>query len=54
MSAPGQLPTGNEAFVQVLISAIDSAHPTWARPVEAYFRRTDGGWRLVGFERRTP
>jgi hypothetical protein len=52
MAAPAELATGAEAFVQVVISAI-SSRPSWARPVEAYFRRTDSGWRLVGLE-RTP
>jgi hypothetical protein len=53
MSAPGALPSGNDAFVQVLISALDSARPSWARPVEAYFVRKGSGWRLVGLA-RTP
>jgi hypothetical protein len=51
MSAPGQLPGGNDAFVQIQVSAIDPAHPSWEQPVDAYFRRTANGWRLVGLER---
>jgi len=39
-------------FVAVQIAADDPRHPSWASPVDAYFRRAaDGVWRLVGFER---
>jgi hypothetical protein len=43
------LPAGE--FVKVEISATGAPHPTWEVQVDAYFRRTDAGWRLVGFER---
>jgi hypothetical protein len=33
------------------IAATHTTQPTWARPVQAYFRRDASGWKLVGFER---
>ena len=39
-------------FVAVQIAADDPRHPSWATPVDAYFRRgPDAAWSLVGFER---
>ncbi|HET6266853.1 MAG TPA: hypothetical protein VFG11_03980 [Acidobacteriota bacterium] len=38
-------------FIRVDISAVSAQHPTWNRPVQAYFRSDNGGWKLVGFER---
>jgi hypothetical protein len=35
----------------VELSAAESGHPSWERPVRAYFRRLEKNWRLVGFER---
>jgi hypothetical protein len=32
-------------------SATSAEHPTWAQPVQVYFRRQADGWTLVGFER---
>jgi hypothetical protein len=51
VTAPPGLPTAEGAFVAVDIKATDPAHPSWANPVRGFFRRLDGGWRLVGFER---
>jgi hypothetical protein len=51
MSAPDSLPAETGSFVQVAISAETAEHPEWQRPVHTYFRRTPGGWKLVGFER---
>ena len=48
--APAGLPRGEGAFVKVSIGAVGGSHPTWAAPVEAYFRLGPGGWQLVGFE----
>jgi hypothetical protein len=39
------------AFVMVRIAASSPDHPAWAAPVDAYFRRSAGGWKLVGVER---
>lgn len=45
------LPSDSGAWVRVDISASGGAHPSWAKPVRAYFRRGAEGWKLVGFER---
>jgi hypothetical protein len=45
------LPGGRGAFVRADISAVAPANPSWSAPVQAYFRRTTDGWRLVGFDR---
>lgn len=45
------LPGGRGVFVRADISASGAAHPSWAKPVRAYFRRTADTWKLVGFER---
>jgi hypothetical protein len=50
-TAPSGLPTADGTFVRVDIKATDAAHPSWATPVRAFFRRTGPGWKLVGFER---
>lgn len=47
----GALPAENGAFVRVEISASAAGHPTWAKPVHAYFRRQADGWKLIGFDR---
>jgi hypothetical protein len=48
---PGNLPDSSGAFVRVDISATGGANASWERPVQAYFQRDAGSWRLVGFER---
>jgi hypothetical protein len=45
------LPGGRGQFVRVDISAIGGTFSSWTRPVRAYFRRTQDGWKLVGFDR---
>jgi hypothetical protein len=49
--APAGLPAAEGTFVVVDIKATDAAHPSWANPVRAFFRRLGPGWKLVGFER---
>ena len=51
MEAPGGLPTRPGTYVRVELSAVGSSNATWETPVHAYYLRTAGGWRLVGFER---
>jgi hypothetical protein len=51
MPAPPKLPSQPGAFVHVSLSAVSADHPSWAQPVQAYFRRLATGWKLVGFER---
>jgi len=50
-NAPSGLPAAEGAFVRVDIKATDAAHPSWATPVRAVFRRLGPAWKLVGFER---
>jgi hypothetical protein len=52
LQAPSGLPGAEGAFVKVELSAIGGPHPSWERPVNAYFRLHHGSWNLVGFERR--
>jgi hypothetical protein len=51
LSSPGLLPEGPNAFVKIELSAESTVHAAWARPIDVYFRRTPGGWKLVGVER---
>jgi hypothetical protein len=50
MHAPQNL-EGATGFVMVSVRSAGAQHPAWERPVDAFFQRRDGGWRLVGFER---
>jgi len=51
MQAPAALRATAAAFVKVQVSAISTEYPSWAKPVDVYFRRQANGWTLVGFER---
>jgi hypothetical protein len=51
IAGPRDLPAGVGTYVQADISAESAAHPTWQQPVRTHFRRTAGGWKLVGLER---
>jgi hypothetical protein len=51
MPGPPGLPNSPGAFVRIALSASSKAHPSWSTPVDLYFRRTAGGWTLVGLER---
>jgi hypothetical protein len=51
LQAPGPLPRAEGTFVKVDVSAVGSAHEAWAIPASAYFRLSQRGWSLVGFER---
>jgi len=48
---PGLLPTAPGTFIEVDLTADSADHPTWQQPVRTFFRRTSGGWTLVGLER---
>jgi hypothetical protein len=50
-SAPAGLPTADGSFVRVEIRAVNPPHPSWTVPVQTYFQRSAGSWKLVGFER---
>jgi hypothetical protein len=51
LQAPSGIPTAAGAFLKVSLSARSAAHPSWATPVDVYFRRAATGWTLVGLER---
>jgi hypothetical protein len=49
-TAPAALPSGAGSFVRVEIKAVNPP-AVWGIPVQAFFARQGGGWKLVGFER---
>jgi len=49
--APANLPATSGTFVLAEVKAVDSAYPSWTKPVRVFFRRTSAGWKLVGLER---
>jgi hypothetical protein len=51
VQAPADLLRTDGTFIKVSISAVDPPHAAWATPVDVYFRRAGGAWRLVGVER---
>ena len=51
LQAPGDLPQADGAYIKASVSAVDGPHPSWATPVDVYFRRAGGAWQLVGVER---
>ena len=51
LHAPDPIPVSTGSFLRVDISAVSENHPSWSIPVQAYFRRTTEGWKLVGLAR---
>ena len=51
LQAPADLPRADGTYIKVSISAVEPPHPSWAKPVDVYFRRAGNAWRLVGVER---
>jgi len=51
LQAPSGLPRADGAYIKVSVSAIEPPHAAWAAPVDVYFHRTGGAWKLVGVER---
>lgn len=49
--APGELIRGGGEYIMAAISAFHRDHASWAVPVRVWFRRTAGGWQVVGIER---
>jgi hypothetical protein len=48
LSEIGRTPT---EFLKVAVAAAAAPHESWTKPVDVYFRRSGGGWTLVGVER---
>jgi len=51
MQGPANLPRAEGAYIEVDLSAHSDAYPSWREPIRTYFRRTAGGWTLVGLTR---
>jgi hypothetical protein len=51
VKAPAALPTEDNVYIKLEISAQDPTYPAWNVPAHAYFHNTGGNWKLVGFER---
>jgi len=51
LQAPAGLPAAPGSFVKVALSAQSPEHPSWAQPIDVYFKRGATGWTLVGLER---
>ena len=50
-SPPAALPADAGSYVKISIRANELPHPSWAQPVDVYFRRDGGRWRLARIER---
>ncbi len=50
LQAPAGI-SGDQQWGKVSIRAMEPPHAPWSVPVTVYFRRTGGGWQLVGVER---
>jgi hypothetical protein len=51
VKAPGPLPSSPGAFIRIQVAAWEPTIPSWAAPVDVYFRRDASAWTLVGVER---
>jgi len=51
VQGPARLPTAEGAYLKVELGAIGGPAEAWSVPVDAYFRRIGGQWKLIGFER---
>jgi hypothetical protein len=51
LPAPAALTGITGDFIRIALSISGGRNPSWERPVQVYFRRAGGGWRLTGFER---
>jgi hypothetical protein len=51
LPAPAGLLSAAGDYLKVQVRAEAAANPSWSRPVDLYFRRSGGGWQLIGLER---
>jgi hypothetical protein len=51
LEAPSGLPRHDGGFVKIELSSIDGSRPSWAQPINVFFRYQQGQWQLVGLER---
>ena len=51
LEAPAGLTVSPGGYIKVQVAAVNPVHPSWAKPVDVYFRREETGWKLVGLER---
>jgi hypothetical protein len=51
ISAPPNLPSADGSYIKVQVNAVNPAIRAWAVPMDVYFRRVAGNWKLVGLER---
>ncbi|HMJ82380.1 MAG TPA: hypothetical protein VK504_04395 [Vicinamibacterales bacterium] len=51
LEAPSGLPCHDGGFVKIELSSIDGSRPSWAQPINVFFRYQQGQWQLVGLER---
>jgi hypothetical protein len=49
--APAALLSAGSEFVSARLRAFRADKPSWNQPLVVYFRRAEGGWKLVGLER---
>lgn len=51
IAAPAPLPDRAGEYIKIELASLHGPDPSWTRPVDAYFRRDENRWTLVGFER---
>jgi len=51
LQGPAKLPRAEGAFLYVRVRSVGARTLSWEQPVNIFFQRRGGEWRLVGFER---
>jgi hypothetical protein len=52
IQAPAGLPGEDGAFVKIQVAALQPQYASWSVPIDVYFKREAGSWKLVGLERK--
>ena len=52
IQAPAGVPGEDGAFVKIQVAALQPQHASWSVPIDVYFKREAGRWKLVGLERK--